>query len=61
MTILQKDITKKYSLGIVNIRFEYKRAKGNLLENLEKYMIRARGDKKESLSSSIDDLLYGKR
>ncbi len=61
MTIAQKDITKEYSLGIVKIRFEYKRTKGNLLENLDKYMIRTWGDKKEALSSNIDDLLYGKK
>ncbi len=61
MTIAQKDITKEYSLGIVKIQFEYKRTKKSLLENLEKYMIRAWGDKKEALSSNVDELLYGKK
>ena len=40
MANIQKDIMKEYSLGIMLRRFEYKRTKGSLLENLEKYMIR---------------------
>ena len=60
MTSVQKDITQQYSLGIINFRFEYRQTKGNLLENLEKYMIKSPKSSPEDLSSHIDELLYGK-
>ncbi|OIP53321.1 hypothetical protein AUK10_02460 [Candidatus Gracilibacteria bacterium CG2_30_37_12] len=61
MTTAEKDIIKEYSIGIIKIQFEFKRKKGNLLENIGKYMIKTGNDKKENLSSNIDEILYGKK
>jgi len=61
MTTAEKDIIKEYSIGIIKIQFEFKRKKWNLLENIGKYMIKTWNDKKENLSSNIDEILYGKK
>ncbi|MDD5197884.1 MAG: hypothetical protein PHN60_03415 [Candidatus Gracilibacteria bacterium] len=60
-TFTQNDIIKEYSIGILKMKFEYRKKEGNLLENLGKYMIKTGGNKKEDLSSTIDATLYGKK
>lgn len=59
--ITQKNIVKEYSIGILKVRFDYRKTQWNLIKNLEKYMIRSTGEKKENLSSIIDETLYGKK
>ena len=61
MTILiQENIVQKYSISVFKIKLNYKKNKSSLIENLSKYMIKS-GDKKEELSTNIDEILYGKQ
>ncbi|MDP2104185.1 MAG: hypothetical protein Q8K26_04670 [Candidatus Gracilibacteria bacterium] len=60
-SIIQKDIIKEYSIGVIKLQFQYHKKGRNLLENLNKYMIKSQSEKKEELASNIDTALYGEK
>lgn len=58
-TVTERNIIQKYSINIFTIKFESKKKKVNLIENLWKYMIKSTKKEKENLSTNIDEILYG--
>lgn len=55
----QNNILDQYSISVLRIKFDHKTPKTSLMGNLSKYMIKWQ-NKKENLSTNMDEILYGK-